>query len=111
MSLLDSNALANNEQFRARVKVAMVNAAEDISSQEIDSTYQKYHDKRSQHATSILNGPAYWVDSYSYACVAKGLLTEASPDGDIQFTVNAVYDSMAGVTMGEKPVVEEDENG
>jgi hypothetical protein len=108
MSLLDSNALANNEQFRARVKVAMVNAAEDISSQNIDPTYQKFHDKRSAHATSILNGPAYWVDSYSYACVAKGLLTEASPDGDIQFTVNAVFDAMAGVTMDEKPAAEDE---
>src|SRR4051812_21145943 len=103
MALLDLDALANNEDFRKRVKVAMVNAAQNVSSEANDPLHMPYHTKRSTHAHNILSGPENYVDSYAYGCAAPGVLNEASTDSDIQFTVNAIFDAQAGVMLSDKP--------
>jgi len=107
MGFIESDALAQNEDFRKKVKVAMVNAAQNVSSEAVDLVHISYHTKRSTHAHNILSGPQNYVDSYSYGSTANGLLTEASSDSDIQFTVNSIFDAQAGVMMSEKPVAEE----
>lgn len=106
MSLESNYDLAQNDLFRKRIKVAAINAAGNVSSEAFDPAYLSYHQKRSIHATSILNSPDIWVDPYAFACVSRGTLSEGSTDGDIQFTVNAVFDSLAGIMMSEKPPIE-----
>lgn len=105
-TLEESYNLAQNDLFRKRIKVATINAAGNVSSEAPHPGYEPYDHKRSTHATSILNSPDIWVDPYAFACASRGTLSEASTDSDIQFTVNAVFDSMAGIMISEKPPVE-----
>jgi hypothetical protein len=107
MSLLsDLDALAKDPEFQKKIKVAVVNAATNISSEAPTEGYQKYHDKRSSYSQQILNAPANFVEPFAYSCASRQTLSMDSSDQDIQFTVNSVFDAMAGVTYSEKPVVE-----
>jgi hypothetical protein len=103
MALIDLDTLAQNTDFKKKVKVAMVYAATNVSAETVDQNYLPYHNKRIDLSKNILNGPQNYVEPFSYACAARQTLTENSTDGDIQFTVNSLFDAMAGVRQDEKP--------
>lgn len=107
MAYIDSAILVNTSNFQERVKVAVVTSAKLISGEAIGSMTQAQTNKRQLLATTILAGGAWWI-SWFYAIasnptIASGGVSGDPPvagasDGDIQFTVNEVWDDMAGVT-------------
>ena len=102
-TFLELDALAMDEEFRKKVKIAMVNAAQNVSAENVDEAYIIYHEKRSTHAQNILQGPQNYVEPYAYGCAARQTLTVDSPDDAIQFTVNSIFDAQAGVMANERP--------
>lgn len=96
MALLDQAMLAQHAGFRDRVLVAAMKSAVDISSEPASADARK-DSMRKTLATNVLNGPAAHVDRFSWAVVQNANITYVSNDADIQFTVNSVWNGIAGV--------------
>lgn len=99
MSLITAGQLAQDGGFKLRVKVAMISAAKDVAA-EAETIYVAYA-KRQAYAVQILNDPEYKVNAFAYAVAANPAITDQSVDGDIQFTVNSIFGSMAGVKASD----------
>ncbi len=110
MALLDDNALQQTPNFRRKVKIAMVKAANAITGEAANppTLTQAEVDKRHTLAQEIYRSVGtdaafdYMTVRFANACAAQGTLTELSTDNDIEFTVNAVYDDLAGITALDK---------
>lgn len=96
MALTDQADLATAPGFRRRVLVAAMQAARDVAA-EAPSGDESKDLKRAQLAAQILNNPGGYEDRWAWAVAANGAITYASPDSDIQWTVNSLFDAMAGV--------------
>jgi hypothetical protein len=96
MSLQDQAALATFPTFRDRVLIAAVQAARDVQAEE-PSGDQRKDDLRSSLATNVLGDPEGYADRFAWATAANVAITFASTDSDIQFTVNSLWDAIAGV--------------
>lgn len=96
MSLQDQAALATFPTFRDRVLIATVQAARDVAA-EAPSGDQRKDDLRSSLATNVLADPEGYASRFAWAVAANVAITFASTDSDIQFTVNSVWDAVAGV--------------
>lgn len=96
MALSDQAQLARFDGFRDRVLVAAVQAAGDVASEE-PSGDQRKDDLRKTLATNVLNDPDGHLDRFAWAVARNVAITFASTDSDIQFTVNSLWDGMAGV--------------
>lgn len=96
MPLADQAQLASFPPFRDRVLIATVQAAKDVAS-EAPSGDQRTDDLRSSLATNVLSDPEGYATRFSWAVAANPAITFASTDSDIQFTVNSVWDAVAGV--------------
>lgn len=107
MAYIDSSILVNTNNFTERVKVAVVTSAILIAGEPIGAMTQAQTNKRQLLAANILSGGVNWnIWFYTIASnptIAAGGVSGDPPvagasDGDIQFTVNSVWDDMAGVT-------------
>jgi hypothetical protein len=96
MSLLDQSQLARFDGFRDRVLVAAVQAAADVAS-EASSGDSRKDNLRATLATNVLNDPEGHLDRFAWATARNVAITFQSSDSDIQYTVNSMWDGMAGV--------------
>lgn len=96
MSLLDQAQLAQHEGFRDRVLVAAMKTAVAVAA-EPPSGVVRTDDLRGTLATNVLNSPQTHVDRFAWAVVYNGNITYASNDGDIEYTVNSIWNHVAGV--------------
>ena len=85
--------LAHDSQFLQRVRVAMVTAAVQVQA-EVNTTDN--HTNRSNYAKLVLNAPDAYVQQFANAVVSNAAITTASIDSDIAFTVNSIFNAMAG---------------
>lgn len=117
VALLDSWKLANfvdgtvtpdAEDFRRKVQIAMVRIAKQIAGEPQASLTGKQWLKRADLAANILGtqfvdgqektGSEVWLDSFANGVAESVAITLISNDGDIEFTVSAIFDDLAGVT-------------
>jgi hypothetical protein len=103
MALEDNYDLPRIPSFQRKIEVAMMSTARNVTNESINSNYLTYHNKRSELAKSILNGPQNYVEPFAKNAAAVGTLSYTSSDGDIQYVVNQIFDSIAGVRNDEKP--------
>jgi len=95
MSLLDQYALANNPEFRQKVRTATIISANQIAAA-IDQPTWNY-----TFANEVIKNPnGGWIDSMVFQVVANPAITAESPDGDIQFTVNSNFEKVAKAWSG-----------
>ena len=94
MAFIDSIALSNDQNFRNRCEVAMVVAAQNVASEPTSTTN---HVSREALAKAIENNPAAYVMAFTLGVVANPAITTASTDSDIQFSVNSIFNGIAGV--------------
>lgn len=95
-SLLEKYTDAMSQDFRKRVTVALYTAARNVSSEAKGATTAVFL-KRSGLANRVLFNAENFVNQFSLAIVAGDIVTSASVDSDIQFTVNSLWDAFAGV--------------
>ncbi|MFF1820378.1 hypothetical protein ACFVWG_23940 [Kribbella sp. NPDC058245] len=96
MTLLDQGQLAHLQGFRDRVLVAAMQAAVAVASEPSSGDSRK-DNLRATLATNVLNDPLGHVDRFAWAVVQNTAVNFISADGDIQYTVNSLWDGMAGV--------------
>jgi hypothetical protein len=97
MALLDQYNLAQGAEFRSRVAMAMVVAAKDVQGEAQGALSVDHYRKRQSLARSVILGPAQYVDRFVWLCATNTGLLGTPSDGDIQFTVNSMWDDAAGV--------------
>lgn len=94
MALSDMTDLATWPTFIRRVTAAAVTAAVNVGAEEFDGT--NYRLQRRALVKQVLEDPTLWGSRFAYAASQNVAITFESSDSDIQFTVNSVWDAMAG---------------
>lgn len=107
LTLDEMDALSDWKPFRRKVRVAMIKAATDVTTETYDENYNSMYQKRNTLAAIILNSPDGKLESFCIACAAQNTLDTTSSDNDIQFTVNGLFNAVAGVLSNELPELPE----
>jgi hypothetical protein len=94
MSLSDMTDLAVYPPFIRTVTSAATTAAVNVGAEEFDGTTYKL--QRRALVKEVLTNPTLWGERFAYAVARNTAITFTSSDNDIQFTVNSVWDAMAG---------------
>lgn len=99
MAYIDQAALAADQTFRDRVRVALATAAVQIMGEDKGSYTDTEYGKRQALASEVLRAAAsgMYLEAFVWATVQNPAITAASLDSDIQFQVNAVWDDMSGI--------------
>lgn len=104
MAFTDQLALTADQTFRDRVSMAMVIAALNAQGEaEVDGQHDSYYAKRSALAVGALTSPSMYSDRFVWAVAANPAVNAEATDGDIQFTVNSVFNDLAGIRASEIP--------
>jgi len=94
--------LATDSQFLIKVRVAIVKSATAVVGEApANPANTTKDDKRHALGEKVLAGPASLLPLFAEACAALGTLTTTSTDADVEFTVNSIWDGLAGVTGAE----------
>ena len=94
MAFVDSIALANDQNFRNRCEMAMIAAAQNVAA---EATSTANHVSREALAKAIENNPGAFVMAFALGVAANPAIVGASLDSDIAFTINSIFNGMAGV--------------
>lgn len=103
MSFLTAGQLAQQGDFKLRVKIAMITAAQAIQTE--TQTNKMDYQKRNAFAVLVLNEPDFKLDAFAFGVASNPAITSGSLDSDIQFTVNSIFPSYAGVKPNDNTVV------
>jgi len=93
-ALIDITDLATYPTFIRRVTAAAIDAAVAVGAEPFDGT--AYRIARRSLATDIFNDTDTWGKRFAWGVAANPVITTASSDADIQFTVNSLWDALAG---------------
>ena len=99
MALQDWIDESNNATFQGKVDFYVVSAAVAVMGEDLTGRTAIQHQKRVALARLIMGGniPAGFYDSVVLNGTIQGHIDAAtSYDGDLAFTVNSVYDKVAG---------------
>lgn len=96
-TLSDTTDLVTWPPFKRKVAAAMISAAVAIGNEAVSSPPTETQRKRHALSANVLRDPAQWADNFAWAVASNVAITYTSNDGDIQFTVNSVWNAVAGV--------------
>lgn len=94
MGFSEQHALATDEEFIKRVKMAMVKSAIYIANED---TATAGHAQRAQYAQAALANPESAARNMAYGVASNAVISAESSDSDIEFTINSVWNAYAGV--------------
>jgi hypothetical protein len=103
MDFTEQLTLAQDPAFRGRVKMAALTAALSIVAEPVTVASQEYHRLRQALAFGVVADPSSVMDRFSFAVACNVAITADSTDSDIQYTVNQVWDAMAGIPHWQAP--------
>ena len=93
MAFLDQYKLAIDPEFVARVEIALAKSAAAVNS---EATTTPGHVIRVKYSKRVLDAPASAAASAAVAVAASPAINDASTDADIEFTINSLWNSLAG---------------
>ena len=96
-TLSETADLVSWPPFKRKVSAAMITAAVAIGNEAVSSPPTEAQRRRHALSANVLRDPGQWADNFAWAVAANVAVNHASNDGDIQFTVNSVWDAVAGV--------------
>lgn len=82
----------SNAGFRQQVLLAMVTAAVAIANEPVETPL---HAARAVLATQVVAEPYRFLTSFALSVASNPAITAASNDGDVQFTVNSIWNAHA----------------
>lgn len=95
-TLVEIYSLANISSFKERVYAAAVTAAVQVAAETPDAS-ERSRLRRALSARILENREGIdYASLFAIAVAANPVITQASLDNDVQFTVNSVWDAMAG---------------
>jgi hypothetical protein len=101
MTFLEQIEMAEDGEFQARVRQAAITAAAAIMADQPDNTPQAIakHSLRAKLALDVLRNPSAWARPIAAAVVTNAAVTAESTDSDLQWTVNSLWDALAGIVL------------
>lgn len=94
MAFIDQWTLANDATFQHRVQVATVKSAIAVLNEAVNTAG---HVDRFRFARDVVGNPDAITARMALAVVTNPAINGSSTDGDIEFTVNSVWDALSGV--------------
>jgi hypothetical protein len=94
MALSDMADLPTFPPFVRAVTGATLKAAVAVGAETFDGSNYKL--QRRALVKQVLENAPLWGSRFAYAVAANPAITYESTDNDIEFTVNSVWDAMAG---------------
>ncbi|MFC0546940.1 hypothetical protein [Kutzneria chonburiensis] len=94
-SLAQVAYLAGFPDFLNRIEAAMVTAAVAIGNEGTNAGTE-YERLRQALATNVLQNRVHYADAFAWPVAANPVITADSSDNDLQYTVNSVWDAVAG---------------
>lgn len=103
MAYTDQATLADDPTFRSKVRVALATAAVQVMGEDKAAYSDTHFGKRQSLAYDVLRSAAsgMYLEAFVWATVANVAISSASSDSDIQFTINAAWDDLAGVRIND----------
>jgi hypothetical protein len=98
----ESYADATDQTFLKRVTIAMYKVAQLVAAEDDAPYTEAWYQKRQQLAKQIKYQAPSYVQQFSLSVCSGGVITDQSPDNDIEFTVTSQWDAFAGVTELDK---------
>lgn len=95
MAFIDQYHLATDPEFIARVEIALAKASVAVNSEEVTTPG---HEVRVKYSKRVLDAPASAAAAAAIAVVTNSAIEENSPDDAIEFTINSMYNALAGFT-------------
>lgn len=89
--------LYESEAFQKRVQMLSLQSATQIIGEDLSTFSAAQVAKRHDFAMKVLEDPNHCADIIARVCAAQGTLTSESNDGDIQYTINTIWNDLAGV--------------
>lgn len=101
MNFIGQIALAENGEFQGRVRQGVITAAIEIMAAAPENTPQAIakHAKRAALASRVLLDPVSLQRAWAYAVASNAAIAAESSDSDLQWTINSMWDAMAGVVL------------
>lgn len=101
MAFTDQAALADDQAFRSKVRVALATAAVQVMGEAKADMSDTTYGKRQALAFEVLRAAASGVllEAFVWAVVANPAINAQASDSDIQFSVNASWGDLAGVRI------------
>ena len=109
-NFVDGTVTPDAEDFRRKVAIAIIRVAKIIGGENQSSFTLQQWQKRAALSTSVLGveftgdpptsqpGIDTWLDTFANGTAEVASITGASSDADIEFTVTAMWDDVAGVS-------------
>jgi hypothetical protein len=85
--------------FIRKVQAAMIKAAVAVGAEAAEPTPRST--LRRALSVNVFAALNDYTGRFSIAVATNSVITHSSPDGDIEFTVNSVWDSIAGAPPAE----------
>lgn len=101
MTFLEQVALATDAEFQSRIQQGAITAAVAILADQPANTPQAIakHAQRAKLAHDVLRVPSNFARPIASAVVTNGAVSAASTDSDLQWTINSMWDALAGVIL------------
>jgi hypothetical protein len=102
MTFVEQAQLAEDGEFQARVRQAAITAAVGVMAERPANTPQaiERHRLRAEFGRRLLNEPTSQQRALTMSVVSNpGIVGATATDADVQFTVNSMWDSWAGVIL------------
>lgn len=107
MAYVDQDEYPQSATFQKKIRVAMIKAALAVVGEDQSGMVAAGAAKRHELGVNILNDPAAYEMRFRQAVAADpggAGVSPASSDNDILFTVNSVFNDIAGLTLEEATV-------
>jgi hypothetical protein len=78
---------------RSKILQAAVKAAQDVAS---EAASAQHHALRADLATKVVNAPLAFEEAFARSVAANPALSTTPSDSDISFTINSIWNAMAG---------------
>lgn len=104
MAFLNTYDLAKAASFRPKVTIGMVKVAAQVAVEDTSAMSEGRATKRRALAELCLRQPEHQTDIFVWSVLANPVIAQAgldASDGDVEYQVNQVFDSLAGVTNAE----------
>lgn len=104
MAAIDNYNLSQDETFIKKCETLLLKSANAISGEQPlpGGTYpEDVVVKRGILCSNIYRSPVEWGKIFARVCAAQGTLSTSSTDNDIEFTINSVFNDVAGILYTE----------
>lgn len=100
MTFNEDYLLAIDDTFKQQVTMASQKTAAAVAAEDPSNTY---HDQRQAFGTQCMRNPVTMGATVAFSVAAQPGITTGATDGDIEFTVNALWNALAGVSAYVTP--------